>query len=217
MPWNVSASLLSRQGSSVIQGRGFSGSIGGFPTSAGGPSSLFGVEPGSLPRRLSRLTSASPLLGRGKPSGLERLSSLEIPEHDDDDELLGGRADAGDQLALDDFELHGPGANVDTQTAAQSQWMKETLDRESFNFLEFLRAGVDKARPPDDDDQDELAGVEPKQEFVLFEELLPPTGNSKVVAAQALLHTLALATKNLIKVNQDVGYGDIRVELASGT
>ncbi|KAI9817479.1 MAG: hypothetical protein M1827_001089 [Pycnora praestabilis] len=216
MPWNVSASL-SRQGSSMVQGRGFPGSIGGFPTSAGRPSSLFGAESGSLPRRLSRLTSASPLLGRGRPSGLERLSSLEIPEHDDEDELLGGRADAGDELALNDFEIYGPGANVDTQTAAQSQWMKETLNRESFNFLEFLGAGVDKERYPADGDQDELAGEEPRRGFVLFRELLPPTENTKMVAAQALLHTLALATENLITVNQNEGYGDIRMELASRT
>ena len=63
MPWNISAN--SRQGS-LARGRGFQSSIGGFPTSAGGPPGSLGVPyPSSLDRPASRLTSASPIHGRG--------------------------------------------------------------------------------------------------------------------------------------------------------
>ncbi|KAI9873277.1 MAG: hypothetical protein M1830_000588, partial [Pleopsidium flavum] len=213
MPWNITASVLgSRHGSSVAQGRGFPSSIGGFPTSAGGPSSARGIEggpTGSLSRRVSRLTSASPLVGRG----LERLSSLELPEHGDQDELL----EEDDQQVSDEFERLGPAANVDTQTAAQSQWTRASLDQESSNFLDFIKDEINSKRPPEDDDEDVLAGDTATKRAVRFGELLPPAQHTKLVAAQALHHVLALATKTLINVQQDEGYGPIILSLVAET
>jgi len=215
MPWNITASVLgSRHGSSAARGRGFPSSIGGFPTSAGGPSSARGIEggpAGSLSRRASRITSASPLVGRGR----ERLSSLELPEHGDEDELLGGLLVSDDQQVSDDFQVFGPAANVDTQTAAQSQWMRASLDQESSNFLDFVKDEIDSKPPPEDEDE-LLAGDAARKRTVEFGELLPPAQHTKLVAAQALHHVLALATKNLINVQQDKAYGPILLSLVAG-
>ena len=216
MPWNISASKHGSRQSSLARGRGIVSSMGGFPTSVGGPSSLphvpEAVIPSSFDRRASRITSASPLLGRG----IQRSGSLELPTHDDGDLFLGGRGLSDDQ-ALDDFQLYGPAAAVDTQTAAQSQWVKNTLDQESTNFLDFVKAKIaSRLGISEDDDNDELDEGAESRTSVGFEELLPLTDNSKIVAAQAFHHVLALATKGLIGVKQEVAYGMIRMEV-SGT
>ncbi|MCJ1285274.1 hypothetical protein MMC26_004614 [Xylographa opegraphella] len=210
MPWNITASAHGSRQSSMFHGRGFSSSVGGFPTSAGNPSSMlpppFGTTD-SFNRRASRLVSASPLLGRGP----HRHSSLELPVHDDDEDLLGGRVMPDDE-ALEDFQLFGPAAIVDTQTAAQSQWVKETLDRESTNFLDFVKTKIAATAARIDDDEDELAGdFNSSNNSICFHELLPPAQHSRVVAAQAFHHMLALANKGLLSVDQTVGYGPIKV------
>lgn len=211
MPWNISSAIGSRQGS-IAHGRGFGSSIGGFPTSAGAASSLPAVGgAGSLDRRASRIPSASPLIGRGR----QRYSSLEIPPAEDDDELLGGRHISDDQ-AVDNFQLYGPAAAVDTQTAGQSQWMRATLNREANNFLEFVKAETKTLPAPASDGEDELSGDAFPASSVSFERLLPPAQHSKIVAAQAMHHLLALATKSLITVRQDLSYGSIHLSLPVG-
>ena len=209
-PWNVSSALGSRHGS-VARGHGFASSVGGFPTSAGQPSSLPGLggaAPSSLDRRASRIPSASPLDNRGRG----RYSSLELPHHEDDDELLGGRLNSSDQ-ALDDFQLYGPAAGVDTQTATQSQWLKATLDQEAHNFLEFVKAEISTLPSPTDEDEDELSGDRQSKTSVQFEQLLPPAQHTRVVASQALHHILALASKSLINVKQMEAFGPIDLSL----
>ncbi|KAL9602026.1 MAG: hypothetical protein Q9219_002135 [cf. Caloplaca sp. 3 TL-2023] len=208
-PWNRSASLRGSRQGSAIQGRGFGSSVGGFATSGGRPSSIAPVVgPGSLERRASRITSASPLIGRG----IERFHDLEIPQFDDND-LLGGPSTS---VAGDDFQMYGPAAGVDTQTAAQSQWLRAALDTESNNFLEFIKMEISSKAAAAEEAEDELSGGETAPNSVTFEELLPPTQNSKIVAAQALLHVLALATKSLVQVNQHEHYGPIDLGIAAG-
>ena len=208
----MSSAIGSRQ-DSVVHGRGFAGSIGGFPTSAGAPSSLppVGAGPGSVGRRTSRIPSASPLVARGR----QRYSSLEIPPGEDDDELLGGRNISDDQV-LEDFQLYGPAAAVDTQTAGQSQWMRATLNQEANNFLDFVKAAITTLPAEASDDEDELSRDGPSKSSVPFERLLPPGQHSRIVAAQALHHLLALATKGLITVRQDSSYGSIDLSLPIG-
>ena len=117
-----------------------------------------------------------------------------------------------DDEALEDFQLYGPAADVDTQIAAQSQWVRETLDRESTNFLDFVKTEIGAASARLNEDEDELAGdVDVSRDFINFHELLPPPQHSRIVAAQAFLHMLALANKGLLSVDQTVGYGPIRV------
>ncbi|MCJ1384907.1 hypothetical protein MMC17_008025 [Xylographa soralifera] len=210
MPWNITASAQGSRQGSMVHGRGFTSSAGGFPTSAGNPSSMppppFGTTD-SFNRRASRLVSASPLLGRGP----HRQSSLELPVHDTDEDLLGGRLIPDDE-ALEDFQLYGPAAGADTQTAAQSQWVRETLDRESTNFLDFIKAEIAATSARVNEDDDELAGDSNiSKDSISFHELLPPAQHSKIVAAQAFHHMLALANKGLLSVDQTVGYGPIKV------
>ncbi len=155
------------------------------------------------------MTSASPLLGRGQ----ERLSSLELPMHGDETDFLGGHFVSDDQGDSDGFQLYGPGAATDFQTAASSPWMK--LDQESSNFLEFLKAQIGDEPPPNDDDEEQRESGIPRKTTVEFEDLLPPRQHTKMVAAQALHHVLALATKNLLDIQQTEGYGPIVLSLVA--
>ncbi|MCJ1462950.1 hypothetical protein MMC07_001554 [Pseudocyphellaria aurata] len=209
-PWNLTASAAVSRLGSVARGLDIPSSAG-FTASGRGASSVMAGgsgQPGSLDRRASRITSASPLLGRG----LERYSSLELPAHEDDDELLGGR-DLLSSRATDNFELYGPAAGVSTQTAAESQWMRATLDHESKNFLEFLKADIERKMPSVTGEDLESTSMRVSRQSVVFEDLLPPSQHTKVVAAQALHHVLALATKGLISVQQDEDYGPVILRL----
>ena len=158
-----------------------------------------GAGPGSFERRASRIPSASPLLGRGQ----QRYSSLELPIPDDDEDLLGGRRQS-DEQALEELEPYGPGAAVDTQTAADSQKVRSALDQEANNFLGFVEAKIATIPAPEDDEEDELSGPHESKTSITFEELLPPGQNTKIVAAQGFYHVLALATKGLLNVKQDL-------------
>ena len=220
MPWNTTASALGSRAGSIARGQ--AGPIGGFPSSIGGFASSAGGSdapiPGSHDRRSRRLTSASPLLGRGR----ERLSSLDIPIPEAEEEAGPGGVSLD---PLGDFQLYDPVAGVSTQTALGSQWMRATLDAESNNFLEFVKSELAN-RPPvvrggaeGEAAEGELAGGEEgvgAREPLLFEALLPPARHPKLVAAQALLHVLALATKGLITVNQRVDYGPIELGVGEG-
>jgi meiotic recombination protein REC8, fungi type len=189
MPWNQSAG--SRRPTALFSGVN-------QPTSAsmGGPLD-------AVARRRSRLTSASPLMGRGVMAG------------DLDDFQLGGsQIDIG-MTAGDDFELFGPAAGVDTQTAAQSQWQRAVLDSESDHFLEFVQAGIKemneaRATALVGDEEDETS-----QGTIDFDTLLPPNSHTSIVAAQALLHVLTLATRNLLSVGQEEAYGPITMQVVA--
>ena len=210
MPWNISAS---RQSSAQALGSGLierlSSSVGGL---------MGGIElgpPSALGRRRSRLTSASPLLGRG----LSRLGSQDLVDPSrltlDDDEFadLDQRLGAGLDV---DFELYGPSAAVDTQTAQQSQWVTQALENEAHNFLVFLQEKIqEKAISSEQgsegiEEADQRAG----SESLTFSELLPPEHNSHAVAAQGLLHVLALATKGMVAVYQEVAFGEIEMAIS---
>jgi meiotic recombination protein REC8 len=219
MPWNVSASLHSHQRgqSSSLQGR----------------AGVLGSQLGSIAGR--RLTSASPLIGRGSalPGDLEQFSQL---MGDDEPMVMYGRseddlgsgsqalafggADAGmssSQVAgLDEFEIFGAAAVVDTQTAGTSQWVKEALDRESNNFFKYVKNTISE-RIGDElaEEEDPLSAQDLAKKSVTFEELFIPEANSRVVAAQAFYHVLCLATKNRVWVDQTIEelkpFGEIRI------
>jgi meiotic recombination protein REC8 len=166
--------------------------------SAGGTSAAGALPAMSLSRRGSRLPTASPLVGRG----------LDIGNDDDDLNLAGSNAYLG-ATAEEEFELFGPAAQVDTQTAAESQWVRAALDGESANFLEFVKAGIDEAdqkratAPPGDEEDETMMGC------IDFDQLLPPMNNTRAVAAQGLLHVLALVTKNALVAAQEETFGPI--------
>jgi hypothetical protein len=214
MPWNLSAGG-SRQSSIRPPGSGLiprlSSSLGGLPG---------GMELGSLPalsRRGSRLTSASPLFGRGRPSPPRHSSQgaaepSRLTSNEDEFADLDAQLGAG----LDpDFELYGPSATVDTQTAAQSQWVAATLENEAYNFLAFVNTKIQEKTGYA---QEQIAAgeiPETQEENIMFDELLPPTQNSAIVGAQALVHVLALTTKGLLKVYQAEHFGNIQISVVS--
>ena len=94
--------------------------------------------------------------------------------------------------------------------------MRATLNQEANNFLEFVKAEVTALPAHASDDEDELSSDVLSKSSVSFERLLPPTKHSKIVAAQAMHHLLALATKSLIIVRQDSPYGSIDLSLPAG-
>lgn len=196
MPWNQS----SRPGSAQPYGS----ALAGRSSSAGIHGILEPGMPSFSSRRGSRIPSASPLLNKGRLSS--RLGSLgpQEPSGFMSDELGYSEIDA--QLAgnlEEDFELFGPAAGVSTQQAASNQWLAATLENEAYNFLSFLDTAIKQkavdVNAADDEEVDQMT----------FEKLLPPQQNTNVVAAQGLLHVLALATKGLIEVKQAASFGEI--------
>ena len=222
MPWNLHSSIHgSRAGSLPLQirGRGTSSGLGSFPTplGMGGASSLPSKRTSlagilQQQRRASRLASASPLFDRGG-SEIPRAGSA-LPGSDEEDDLARGIHDDDD-----DFQLYGPAAAVNTQTAAQSQWMRVALNQESTNFLGFVRAEIVTRMTASAEEQgievDELA-EDDAGKTVTFAGLLPPGEHSTLVAAQAFHHVLTLASKGLITTQQDEGSGEIEMQLVSG-
>lgn len=193
MPWNQSTG--SRRPTAVFGATG-------APTSASFAAS--GGQMGSLPRRPSRLTSASPLMGRGTAVGGDM----------DDFQFIGSQGDVA-MTDLDDFQLYGPAAGVDTQTAEQSQWQRSVLDGESSHFLEFVRGAIEEADQARDEAGANIEEDDASKGSVDFETLLPLEDHSRIVAAQALLHVLALGTKNLLAIEQEEPFGPITMRTLS--
>jgi meiotic recombination protein REC8 len=218
MPWNVSASLHSHQRgqSSSIQGR----------------AGVLGSQLGSVGRRL---TSASPLIGRGSalPGDLEQFSQLMddpmVMYGRDDEDLasqsqapgfggLGGGVSSSQARGHEEFEIFGAAAGVDTQTAGSSQWVKQALDRESNNFFEYVKNTINEKLGDELGVEGDVLGTqEVGEKSVTFEELFVPENNSCIVAAQAFYHVLCLATRSCVWVQQTVEdmepYGEIRIGL----
>ena len=212
-PWNNTASAIASRsvaGSSIAGGRNLPAGI----ASSAGPASSMRFPSGQRPpdRHASRLLSSSPLGDRG-------AALRDVPMSDGPSGSLEGLAD----LENESFQLHGPAAGVGTQTQAQSQWIEATLDREASNFLGFLQEKIEllptrrtdvAGGETDQMEEDELATTPEKwakKKMVVFEELLPPQQHTSVVAAQALLHVLSLATKGLVDVKQEQAFGDIGI------
>lgn len=149
-------------------------------------------------RRVSRLTSASPLTGRGMVGG----------EPDDLQLGLESNYAMGGMTGYEEFELFGVAAQVDTQTADQSQWQRATLIGESANFLDFVRTAIESA------DQNRMAdeGDDAVSGSIDFETLLPPH-QSQIVAAQAFLHVLTLGSRQMIQVDQKEAFGAISMRM----
>lgn len=225
MPWNLSASLCQRN---TLHRLSRAGSASSAPYNDN-----------------RRLTSASPLIGRGSnlltlPARLSRANSLapgdggagatssifggdfglvagfgtdnDTDMHDFNANLdndLNAPLNTQQQEELEaDFEAFGPAAQIDTQTAASRQWIKGVLDVEGRNFLEFVEAEVARLDADDAGDAGDVDGIDDRGR-ITFETLLPPTTNSAIVAAQGLLHCLALATKALLEVKQVEDFGEI--------
>jgi meiotic recombination protein REC8 len=196
MPWNITASL---RGSSVVPRSARVGIL----DSAGAPSSLTGLHG----RRGSRMISASPLHGRGQPGGLDALRSFE--EGDDEYGNLGG------------YDFGTPGFSSDMSAATSAPVtvrVREALSAESENFLDFVADAIHEKRNRAQANLMHMSDVlqvdaAADTDEVLFEELLPPVEDSRMVASQAFLMTLTLGTKGLLDVRQDGAFKEVSLNL----
>ncbi|KAF2762438.1 hypothetical protein EJ05DRAFT_1798 [Pseudovirgaria hyperparasitica] len=195
MPWNITASI---RGSSVARGIDL-----GFPASAG--LSIGGVS-GSNNRQ--RLVSASPLQGRGSGA----LGPLSQYLEAGDDNAMPFESEPYDSASGGVQNLEPIAADAaDAPYVTESQQLRDALDREGQNFLEFIEQGIrEKAAGNAEED---MVHDDDHEDEITFEKLLPTHANNRLVAANAFLHVLSLATKNLIYVRQSEAYGDIGLGL----
>jgi meiotic recombination protein REC8 len=144
------------------------------------------------------MTSASPLLGRGD-NDIIRISS---DDGDFGDIYL---PDLPEAPSADEFEFFGPSALVDTQTAESSQWLRSAIHQETMRYFEFVKHAIGQRM------NEELTLNEVQS--ITFAELVSPKTDTKLVAAQAFLHTLTLATTDKIRIEQQNYPGDISIRL----
>ncbi|CAI7650527.1 unnamed protein product [Penicillium glandicola] len=191
MPWNITASIQSSRKRQRF------GSVS---------------ELSSRGRKArSRLTSASPLAGRSYLGGQDRLSL----------ELLGEFGDDLDLTRYLEGELATDRENISSLTPSKRSALeraKSTLDRESLNFIEFMKtkmgtANNDKAGNAQSPNSNVSSPVAAMLGQTTFASLLPPGSTTRAVATQALMNVLTLATKGVLHVHQD-GYIDESTEWA---
>lgn len=134
-------------------------------------------------------------------------------------------AQMGDRPAI-----AGTGADTGPSTIPRSesrQLPQAHLDRDAFNFLAFVEDAILSRRQgletegPGEEEKEEEAGMDPTAAAtgtgtITLEALLPPRENSATVAAQGLLHTLTLASRNVLRVWQKEPFGEIRMGLTMG-
>lgn len=140
----------------------------------------------------SRLPSASPLAGRGY---------LGDPVNMD--------LDFGDDLDLTRYlegELATDRGNISSISPSKRSALenaKATLDRESLNFMEFLKSKMGLADQTSSPRSGLASPVIPRLGRVTFTTLMPPESVTRAVATQALVNVLTLATKGVLRVHQD--------------
>ncbi|PIG83762.1 Rad21/Rec8 N terminal domain protein [Aspergillus arachidicola] len=211
MPWNVTASVRSSQhGSSAASGlRGVA--------NASDPSASRGRDPTASHlvgrgRSRNRLTSASPLAGRGFPFDAEAFDYLVLPGDDDIDVM--SDFDLSQHLQTEPFSAGhghtGDDANATTysgRVTRRDHLSKCSLDQESLNFLGFLTRKLE-VMPVEHGATDEDCFINSPSTFyggkaISFSALLPPSDTSPSVATQGLMHILTLATKGFLSVRQE--------------
>ena len=155
-----------------------------------------------------RIISASPLTGRNRPSGLDPIV---VEEEEGDTSDYGVREDVAlGGISENESEKYGPATLVDKQTTARHSWQQDVIDQESRNFQEFVERAIEEKR--------RTQGLgSPEEGFIMidFYELLPPESNSRIIAAQAFLHVLSLASKSMIIAVQKAAYEPIGLQFIS--
>lgn len=206
MPWNISASLHSHRGGSALLDRHSSVPLRG---------------------RSSRMTSASPLLGRGRLDSTNMynpnddqigLDGLEfaIPissDHGFDDGYAGFRSSTPQTAAKNSSQSHEHEAQKSQQTQT-SQLMREAMAKESTGFYEWVRNTIDE-QDVDELEVDNALDQGVKNKTIGFDTLITPEASTALVAATAFHHILTLATKGLFRVQQKTAFGDIELGIRS--
>ncbi|KAK4453374.1 hypothetical protein QBC34DRAFT_477225 [Podospora aff. communis PSN243] len=136
----------------------------------------------------SRQVSLSPLRGQGSHNfDIERYSDQ---PHFGSDDFAGPMHSGGNNSFDDGMEGDVP---FTPQEARISQAMEEALGREGTNFLNFVQNTADEKGIPRDDGKT----------WVEFDDLFERQDQTRAVATQAFYHTLTLATRGAIRVEQD--------------
>ncbi|KAK6537057.1 hypothetical protein TWF281_001259 [Arthrobotrys megalospora] len=210
MPWNL-PERGSRAGSVISFGGFGTSSVGGIPSSINRHFSSAGRHKGSpvvgasrmFGKRASRVTPSPSIRHNQVPftdlGGAGRQGSPANTESDGDDILgIEEMVDYGfhEEMLPEEDPGKDASANKDTQN---SRWLAETLERESYNFYEYLRSQLLCKYQNDLD-------VGNKGHFLTFDELISPAESSQFVAAQGFHHLLHLATRGTVRVKQ----GDYR-------
>ncbi|KAJ5502642.1 hypothetical protein N7463_005516 [Penicillium fimorum] len=191
MPWNITASIQSSR-----QRHRFG--------------SVSELSPQGRKAR-SRLTSGSPLAGRSYLGGQDRLSA----------ELLGEFGDDLDLTRYLEGELATDRENISSLSPSKRSALecaKSTLDRESLNFIDFLKSKMGTAHDGDvgnaqSPDSNTSSPITTRLGQTTFASLLPPGSTTRAVATQALMNVLTLATRGVLHVQQG-GYIDESTEWA---
>ncbi|CAI7630749.1 unnamed protein product [Penicillium pancosmium] len=201
MPWNISASLHSS---------GQAQRFGSRSMSIGDPrfesSTRTGVGVGAGVGGRYRITSASPLAGRSHldPSHFDIAGGyindeLEITQYLEN-ELASDRENVS---ILSNPNMQSRLRKTRNGLGEQLQYLRKnqrdlaSLDRESLNFYEFIRDNMSAAAPMLGDGDDEGSGS------VMFGDILPPSQTTRVVATQAFMNVLTLATEGWLVVHQN--------------
>lgn len=208
MPWNA---YVSSRAGSVRRGL----SVAGASSSMHGRGAIDVNLPSSNVKRISQLIRESPLDRRRRMMQSPVLGGSSNQDNTDSMSLGGGFEledhDLDARLAADpdeEFELNDPVEASSTQDTATYRWDSENLEKEAFNFLDYLYTSIKKK------EQGRVVEIDAEENTSMtFAELLPTNSIYEVAAAQGLLHVLSLATKGLINVRQDVAFGDINLSI----
>lgn len=177
-------------------------------------SSLVGTGTG----RSGRLTSVSPLAGRGA------LDPLYQDQLMDDELALDYGHDMNMQLDFDGSLVHERGDHDDVGWKSMEQpqpadsapaigWFSDVFEQESANFLAFVRDKVTEAYEAN-------ASTSASDRTIAFSSLISPAVNSRIVATRAVMHVLMLAMMGTLGIEQEEegkrgredGFGEIFIK-----
>ncbi|EGX45915.1 hypothetical protein AOL_s00112g104 [Orbilia oligospora ATCC 24927] len=207
MPWNI-LERGSRAGSVLSFGGFGTSSIGGIPSSidrrfsstgrrkaspAIGTSRLFGKRTGRVTPSPSIRQTHGPI----SDFGATAIHGSPTDRKFNEDDLFGVEETVGHSFQEELLPEEDLGQCVSaTRDTQNSGWFAETLERENHNFFEYLRFQLLSKYEPD-------PVIGSQDQFISFNELIPPAQSSRAVAAQGFHHLLHLATHGSIRIRQD--------------
>ncbi|KAF7320350.1 RAD21/Rec8 N-terminal domain protein [Mycena kentingensis (nom. inval.)] len=159
---------------------------GGASSSAGGFGPL-GSDRISVDRADTKLRGAS---------ASRRESSLVPSQHGSVDGLQ--ISEKGSQM-VDDYAFDVEMPEQSAQESQQSDMNLITLERNSYNFLEYVKM--------------QLQGLPSSATGLSFDTVVPKATSTRHVAAAAFYHCLVLTTKDLLKIEQEEPYGALRLAM----